>query len=517
VVPFSIAHIVQRYDSSTYLDANKEAVAFNDERITYRELRDRSARLASALVRDGVKHGDRVAILLRNDLAWFDAFFAVAAIGAVFVPVNFLLKPAEIAFQLQDCGAKVLICGADLRENGEHALRESRESPGSPERRRFLVVGDDYAAFRDAAPAEFPDVGEIKPTDIALLQYTSGTTGFPKGATHTVSSVAWMNFTQLSDFGIDTNERYLCMPSLCWAAGLHDFTLAALWAGGSVVLNPSGGLDLHKLFALIEKERITRALFVPTVLKQVVDHPDVGTYDFGSWSSVLSGAEPVPVPVIEKCQRVLPGVMLLQGYGLSEGPAIVSWLRGEDAVRKIGSCGKPVDGCQVRIVDDEDRNVPRGVAGELVVRSPGTMIGYWNRPEANAETLRNGWLHTGDLATMDEEGYLTICGRKKDMYISGGLNVYPAEIEAIILSDAGVFECAVVGVPDDRWGEVGHAVVVARPGMTVDADAMLAAIKAKVATYKVPRSLVLWTEALPRTASGKVRKFAVRDRLTGKA
>ena len=168
------------------------------------------------------------------------------------------------------------------------------------------------------------------------------------------------------------------------------------------------------------------------------------------------------------------------------------------------------------MVDEHDRDVATGVAGELILRSCATMIGYWNRPEANAEVLRGGWLHTGDLATKDEDGYFTICGRKKDMYISGGLNVYPAEIEAVILADAGIAECAVIGIPDEKWGEVGHAVIVARPGASIDVEVMLATIKSQLATYKVPRAISVWTEALPRTASGKVRKFAVRDRLTGK-
>ncbi len=509
MVPFSIAHLVKRFDSPTYLDRDREAVVFEDERLTYQQMRDRSARLASALARDGVKHGDRVAVLLRNDPVWFDAFFAVAALGAVLVPVNFLLKPAEIAFQLKDAGATVLICGADLRASGEQVVAEV------PACRRFLVVGDDYAAFRDAAPAELPEV-DLRPTDVALLQYTSGTTGLPKGATHTVSSVMWMNFHQLVDFGITAADRYLCLSSLCWTSGFHGFTLATLWAGGTVILAPSGGLDIGKLLALVEKERVTRTLFVPTVLKQIVDHPDLATFDFRHWRSVLAGGEPLPVALIERWQRLLPAATLLQGYGLTEGPNIVSWLRGEDAVQKIGSCGKPTTNCEVRIVDDQDRPVEIGVPGELIVRGASTMVGYWNRPEATAETLRNGWLHTGDLATVDVDGYLTICGRKKDMYISGGLNVYPAEVEAVILSDANVAECAVVGIPDERWGEVGHAVVVGRSGASLDANAILAAIKERVATYKVPRSVTVWTEALPRTVSGKVRKFAVRDRLTGK-
>lgn len=521
-VSFSYAHLLRRLDYSTYVERSKEAVVFGEERLTYGQLRDRVARLASALVADGVKPGDRVAVLLRNDLSWFDIFFAVAAVGGVMVPVNFLLKAAEVAFVLKDSGASTLICGADLMATSEQALAEV---PGCT---RLLVVGSaaaaaprparfrSYEQFRDAAEAVFPEV-EIKLTDTTLLQYTSGTTGFPKGAQHTVSSLMWMSHHQVFDFDIRVTERYLCLPSLCWAAGLHDFTLATLWVGGTVVLFPSGGLEISKLLETIAKERINRVLMVPTVLKQVVEHPNLDRYDFSHWQYILCGAEAVPVPVIEKCQKVLPTVSLIQGYGLSEGPTLVAMLRAEDAVRKIGSCGRATSNTEVRIVDDEDRDVKVGETGELIVRSPATMVGYWNRPDANEEVLRNGWLHTGDLASVDDEGYFTIRGRKKDMFISGGLNVYPAEIEAVILASAQVLECAVVGVDDEKWGEVGHAVLVAKPGVTIDVEAIQKTLKDQLASYKLPKRMVVWTEALPRTASGKVRKFVVRDKLLGNA
>lgn len=515
-VSFSYAHLVRRLDHSTYVDRDKEAVVFQDQRISYGQLRDRAARLADALVKAGVRRGDRVAILMKNDPVWFDVIFAVAACGAALVPVNFLLKPAEIAFILNDSGAETLIVGADLVANAEQAL------PEVPGCKRLLVHGAGagtgrfapYAAFRDAGDAVFPDV-EVELGDTSLLQYTSGTTGFPKGAQHTVSSLLWNSYHQVFDFDIRPTDRYLALSAMCWAAGTHDFVLATLWVGGTVVVYPTGGLDVGKLLEYIARERIRRVLLVPTVLKQVVEHPDVGKHDFSAFHYILSGAEPVPVPVIEKCQKVLPTVNLIQGYGLSEGPTLATYLRAEDAVRKIGSCGRASTNCEIRIVDDDDKDVPVGETGELVLRSLGTMVGYWNRPDANAESMRGGWLHTGDLASKDEEGYFTIRGRKKDMFISGGLNVYPAEIEALILANPSVLECAVVGVADAKWGEIGHAVLVAKPNATVDVEAIMATLKEKLATYKLPKGVTVWTEPLPRTASGKVRKFVVRDRIQG--
>jgi fatty-acyl-CoA synthase len=515
-VSFSFAHLLQRLDKSSYVDANKEAVVFEGERVSYGALRDRAARLASALRADGLARGDRVAVLMRNDPAWFDVFFAVSALGGVLVPVNVLLRPAEVAFVLQDSGAATLVCGADLRPTAEQALM------AAPACQRLLVHGAasgrfrSYAAFRDAAPAVFPD-GEVAMSDPALLQYTSGTTGFPKGATHTVSSLLWNSFHQCVDFELRPSERYLCLPSLCWVAGLHDFTLATLWVGGTVILYPSGGLHMGSLLATLASERCNRVLLVATVLKQFVESEDLGAHDLRHLRYILSGAEPVPVPVIERCNRILPEVTLAQGYGLSEGPTLATVLRPEDAVRKIGSCGKPTTNTEARIVDDEGRDLPPGAPGELILRSPATMAGYWNQPEASAEALRGGWLRTGDLATRDDEGYFTICGRKKDMFISGGLNVYPAEVEAVLMGEPGVAECAVVGVPDDRWGEAGRAVLVPKRGATVDLDALRRRLHDRLASYKVPKQIDVWNDPLPRTASGKVRKFMVRDRLMGRA
>ncbi len=523
-VSVGYAHLLRRLGGSSYVAREQEALIFRSARISYGELHDRAAKLADALAKDGFAKGERVAVLLKNDPAWLDVFFAVCALGGVLVPVNYLLRASEIAFVLEDSGARTLVCGDDLAEVASEALAEV------PAVERRLVVADaggepgpgasalagarDLAVFAAGAEPVLPEVA-IDLHDPNLIQYTSGTTGFPKGATHSVSTLMWNSFHQIGDFGVTPAERYLCVPALCWAAGLHDFTLAALWVGGTVVLNPSGNVTIEGLLETFERERVTRVLLVPTILKQLVEFPDLKKADLSALGQVLTGAEPVPVPVIERFQEVLPDVTLIQGYGMSEGPTVATALRPEDALRKVGSCGKPVTNLELRVVDEEDRDVPPGETGEVLTRSPATMVGYWNREDATAETLRGGWLHTGDLGFLDEEGFLTINGRKKDMFISGGLNVYPAEIEAVILRDPAVAEVAVFGVEDPRWGEIGRAVALPKPGRTLDPAALEARCREALASYKVPKSFVLADAPLERTASGKIQKFKVKERYGG--
>ncbi|MBW2104297.1 MAG: AMP-binding protein, partial [Deltaproteobacteria bacterium] len=362
----------------------------------------------------------------------------------------------------------------------------------TPELREIICIGSGEVpsplhAYTTLMQKAKPDPVEeaVASEDLFLLQYTSGTTGFPKGAMHTQGSVAWNSFHQVGDFLVTPQERYLCVPGLCWVAGFHDFTLATLWMGGTVAL----------------------------IVKQVIDFPERSKYTLEHLESVLTGAEPVPVSVIEAFHERIPQTSLLQGYGLSEGPSIATYMKKEDALRKVGSAGKPVTNCELLIVDEAMNRVPPGEKGEIVIRSPATMKGYWNRPEATEEVFRGGWMHTGDLAEYDAEGYIYIRGRKKDMYISGGLNVYPAEIENVILKHPGVQEVAVVGWEDQRWGEVGFAVIVPKERVSVDEEAIKVLCESELAAYKVPKRYLIRDEPLPRTASGKVKKFALKEEL----
>jgi len=510
-------YFLRRFEYGTHVDPEGEAIVFEDERITYAQMTERAYKLANALKSLGLKKGDRVAVLLRNCSEWFDIFFALAGLGAVMVPVNFLLKSKEAEFIVNDSGSVILLVGEELLSLVDLEKREM------PDLREIISIGKatppssvlSYSKLMDESEATPLLDEKVEMDDLFILQYTSGTTGFPKGAMHTHSTLLWNSFHQVGDFNVTENERYLCVPGLCWVAGFHDFTLPALWMGGTVVVMPSGGLDIGHLLDLIETEKINRVLLVPTILKQLVDYPDLTQDRLESLEAVLTGAEPVPVTVIEKFNQLLPESILLQGYGLSEGPTISTYLKKEDAIRKTGSAGKPATNCDLLVVDSSMKRVPPGEKGEIVIRSPATMIGYWNRPEATEEVFEGGWMHTGDLAEYDDEGFIYISGRKKDMYISGGLNVYPAEIENIIIKDTRVAETAVVGIQDEKWGEVGWAIIVPKEGMTIPTEEIEVLCKKDLAGYKMPKKFIVRDEPLPRTASGKIKKFELSQSYSG--
>ncbi|MFO7190628.1 MAG: long-chain fatty acid--CoA ligase [Thermocrispum agreste] len=504
---YTLAEVLRKHRTAGSVNAERIAVTFEGASLTYDELDVRSDRVAAGLRARGFAHGDRVGVLLYNRLEWLELFFAVAKLGGVVVPINYLLKRKEVEFILDDCQARWLVF--------EKALADVAPVDGS---RRIVTIdtsvdgGIDYQELLSADADDAPR-DAAKADDLVLLQYTSGTTGTPKGAMHTHSTVLWNSFHQIVDYEITAKDVYLIVPALCWAAGLHDIALATLWRGGRVVLSPSTGFEPTRLLATVQRERVTATLMVPTVLKRVLAEPTLGDYDTSSLRLIVSGGEPVPVTAIEDAQRKLPNCAVLQVYGMSEFPTMMSYLPAEDAVRKLGSAGRACSAAELRIVDDKGNDVPPGVVGEIICRSPANMIGYYNRPEATKAALAGGWLHTGDLATYDEEGYIFISGRAKDMIISGGLNVYPAEVERVLAQHDDVIEAAVVGKPDDKWGEVGDALVVVRPGATVTEDELLEHMRAELANYKIPKRITLTTEPLPRTTSGKVQKFRVKELL----
>jgi fatty-acyl-CoA synthase len=431
-------------------------------------------------------------------------------LGGVVVPVNYLFKAKEVQFLLEDSGARWMFVEEGLwdsvgpiRPDSSRAVTCVTLDAAVP----ATLAYEDLVAAGSAAGVD----RTVNPAQPFLLQYTSGTTGFPKGATHTHDTVLWNALAQVADFAITRRDVYLCIPALCWAAGLHDVTLPALWVGGTVVLHPSRRFDAGEVWRTVERHRVTISLFVPSVLRIALAYP-LEDHDLTSLRMVASGGEPVPVPAIEEFQRRLPTCDLIQGYGMSEFPAIMSFLDGEHAVAKRGSAGRATRITELRIVDADGCDVPPGEHGEIVVRSPATMTGYWGRPDATAAVMTDGWFHTGDRGYLDDDGFLYIAGRSKDMIISGGLNVYPAEIERVIERHPAVAEVAVVGVPDDRYGEVGEAHVVVRDGAGVNEADLDAVARAELANYKVPRRWVLRSEPLPRTASGKVQKHVLRAR-----
>lgn len=505
---YTVAELLRKTRTTMPQNPDGIAVVAEDRTISYAELDARTDRLAAALRTDGFVHGERVGMLMRNRVEWLELFFAVGKLGGVVVPLNHLLRPVEIAEILDDCGATWVVFDPEFEATAAHVTGGRRllgSIPGStdvPHLAQLVEAGSPRSA---GAPGP-----SAAAEDLLLLQYTSGTTGRPKGAMHTHSTVLWNSYHQIPDYGLTSADTWLVVPALCWAAGLHDLTLAALWAGGKVVLGPTGGFEPAHLLKTIEAERVTATLLVPTVLKRVLAEPEFDAHDLSSMRLIISGGEPVPVSSMEDMQHRLPQCAVRQAYGMSEFPTLMLCLDPADAAQRQGSTGKANSIAEIRIVDAEGLDTEPGAVGEVICRSPATMRGYWNNPEATAAALVDGWLHTGDLATVDEAGFVYISGRSKDMIITGGLNVYPAEVERALAEHPAVIEAAVIGLPDPDWGEIGAATVVLASADAISEAELVEHLRDRLAKFKMPRRYTLSTEPLPRTTSGKVQKFKLR-------
>jgi fatty-acyl-CoA synthase len=483
------------------------AVADADRRLDWTAFAERVGRVAGWLRDAGVGRGDRVAFLLRNRTSALEIVLGAARIGAVTLPVNLRLSAREIAYQLDDCRPAVLFHEADLADTVHAAEGAASHRP----RRRVAVTGtdDDYEAA--LAAAEAPSSAEpVSPEDAAILMYTSGTTGAPKGALLPHRKALYNALNAVLDFGIRSDDRVLVVAPLFHSLGLQILSLPVVYAGGALLLQPH--FDPDAVWDAVARERITYFGGVPAMHQRLGDvlaarDADV---DRSSLRFVFTAGSAVSTELVRDFER--RGIRLVQGYGQTETSTLCC-LRSEDALRKAGSVGRPVFHAELRIVTQESRrgtpdtwrDAAPGQPGEIVVRGPITMLGYWEKPEATAETLIDGWVCTGDLAQRDEEGFVTLVGRSRDMIISGGENVYPAEVEAVYREHPSIREIAVVGVPDPRWGEVGRAHVLLEPGHALDRDALDAWARERLAAFKIPRHYVVEKE-LPRTASGKVRK-----------
>lgn len=482
------------------------------QRTCYAELDARANRMANALAAQGVQPADRVALLMMNGIEYLESYFAIAKLGAVMVPLNWRLVPGELAFILCDSGAGVLLYDADF-DAPVAALREL-ETP----LRLFVRSGEgaapadtlEYEALREAAPARAPGC-PAGADDPLFIMYTSGTTGLPKGAVHThgtmIAASTTINLTSDQRYG----DRYLQMLPLFHVGALTPAT-AGVHRGVTLVLMRA--FDPKRVFPLIAEERVTTGLAVPSMLNFMLAAGDPGAHDHSSLRWLMSGAAPVPPALIERYAEL--GIEIHQVYGLTEscGPACL--ISPEEALAKVGSTGPAFFHTDVRVVDEQGADVEPGTVGEVIVRGAHVMKGYWNRPEATAETIRDGWLYTGDLATVDKDGFVYIQDRKKDMIISGGENVYPAEIEAVLARHPDVLEVAVIGMPSPRWGESPAAVVVPKPGASPRPEELIDFCNGKLARYKVPRVIELLPE-IPRNPTGKVLKRLLRERFPGPA
>jgi fatty-acyl-CoA synthase len=485
------------------------AVADAARRLDWAAFETRVARVAGWLRAAGVGRGDRVAFLLQNRTAALEIVLGAARLGAITLPVNLRLSAREIAYQLDDCRPAVLFHEADLDEAVSLAAGQCRHAPA------LRVALDDGGACRyesevqAAAPvhASVP----VDPDDPAILMYTSGTTGSPKGALLPHRKALYNSLNAVLDFGIRSDDRVLVVAPLFHSLGLQILSLPVLYAGASLVLQPR--FDPDAVWGAVASDRITYFGGVPAMhqrLRDALAARGRDALDLSSLRFVFTAGSAVSIELIRDFER--RGILLVQGFGQTETSTLCC-LRARDAVRKAGSVGRPVFHAELRIVTLASRPGPPetwrdaapGETGEIVVRGPITMLGYWEKPEATAETLIEGWLCTGDLGQFDDEGFVTLVGRSRDMIISGGENVYPAEVEAVFREHPSIREIAVVGVPDARWGEIGRAHVLLEEGSSLDREALDAWARERLAVFKIPKAYVVEQE-LPRTASGKIRK-----------
>lgn len=482
-----------------------EAVALvaGDRRITYRDLAERVRRLATVLTRLGVRHGDRVAYLGPNSPALVETLFAAGAIGAVFVPLNTRLAAPELGFMLEDSASSVLIWDGAL----EAVVTEVRFPPTLTHR---LVVGgtdttgdEDYATVLAAAEPEPRDV-RVDLDDVAIVLYTSGTTGRPKGAMLSHGNIAWNTYNVLVDVDVRSDEVALVTAPLFHVAALNELFLPTFLKGGTNVL--AGAFHPDGVFDLIARHGVTWIFGVPAMFFAMARSAHWATSDLGSLRIVMCGGAPVPLELIKLYQE--HGLTFVQGYGMTEtGPGAL-FLRAEESEARAGSAGTPCFFNDVRIVDGNGATPQSGQAGEVLVQGPSVMRGYWNRDEATAAAFDGDWFRSGDAAYQDADGYFHVVDRIKDVIISGGENVYPAEVERVLYEHPAVVDCAVIGVDDARWGQVGRALIVSGDA-SLDGETMRTFLLSRLAKYKIPATVRIVDE-LPRNASGKVLRHELR-------
>ncbi|MCG8590841.1 MAG: fatty acid--CoA ligase [Proteobacteria bacterium] len=491
------------------LAPEREALWHAGRSITYAELDRRASQVANALLAAGVQPGDRVCVLDKGHDEFIEVMFGIAKAGGVYTPVNWRLAPPEIAYVVNDAEAKVLFVGEAF-----HPAVAAIESELA--KVRVIVrwgegsnTWSTYADFVGEASASDPRCDTAE-DETAWQLYTSGTTGHPKGAELTHANLVEVtNVIAMGIGGVRPGDSGLvCMP--LYHIGGSGWALALFAAGARLVVTREA--DPTEILRLIPEEQVHHTFFVPALMNFLLQHPDCAQADFSSLETILYGASPIPEELLVRSLETFQ-CRLVQAYGLTETTGAVVLLPHEDHVPgspRLRSCGLPVFGSEIRILAGDGRPCPPGTVGEICMSGPTIMKGYWNRPEATAESIRDGWFHSGDAGYLDDEGYLYIHDRVKDMIVSGGENVYPAEVESVLFSHPDVADVAVIGVPDERWGEAVKAVVVLAPGASVDAQQLVDYCQGKIAGYKRPRSID-FIDALPRNPTGKILKRELRE------
>ncbi len=495
------------------LTANKfperTAILFENKRYTYQEFNERVNRFSQALLQRGLRKGEKVAVLLFNSNHFVEAYFATAKVGGIFTPINFRFAPEEVQYIVNHSDARLFLFGEEflgLVEGIRSSLREVEVfiSVGGQRVKKAL----DYETLLRKSKKEEPPA-KVFERDVCQLMYTSGTTGRPKGALITHGNILWNLVNAIVGREEREGEVSLVVGPLYHTAALNNhFSIRVALAGTSILVK---NFEPKRVMEIIEKEKVNVVSGAPAMFNLLLTLPDIERYDTRSITKCTTGSSILPHETKERLLKLFPNVEgIYDVYGCTEASPNIAILKARDSLRKRECVGPPVPFSEVRIVDEKDRDVSAGGIGELICRGPNIMKGYYKDRKATLEALRGGWLHTGDLAKMDDEGFVYIVDRKKDMIVSGGENIYPREIEEVLYRHPKIQDVAVIGVPDPMWGESVKTFVVLKKGQGMREEEVVEYCKKHLASYKKPKS-VEFVESLPRNPSGKVLKTVLRD------
>lgn len=486
----------------------KRAVVVEDQSCTFAQLYQRSQMLASGLWKLGLRKGDKVALLMFNRMEFPEVYFGVLRSGGILVSLNGRLKGRELAYMIQHSEARFLIFEEIFWPEIE------KIQPQIPQVKDFIIVGGSIppglVSYQEIMVAShfFTPETEVGDEDEACILYTSGTTGIPKGAVVTHKNIFTNAINHIVDWDVRFDDVELYPIPLFHAGGLAALPRTAV-VGNTLVLMKS--FDPERFMEIIAREKATRTGLVPTMCAFILGLAHLDCHQARSLRLLVIGASLLPIEIKKKMMELFPWAGIYETYGQTEATSSIACLKPHDALRKPASIGKAFFLNEIRLMDDEDREVCEGEVGEIVVRGPNMMKGYYKDPQATAEALKGGWLHTGDLARQDEEGYLYLVDRKKDMIVSGGINIYPREIEEVLYAHPKILEAAVIGVADPIWGEAVKAVVVLKAGEKMDAQEVIDFCREKLVSFKKPRS-VDFVSSLPKNPSGKILKSELRQK-----
>jgi acyl-CoA synthetase (AMP-forming)/AMP-acid ligase II len=487
---------------------DKPLGVFGDDTVTYAGMVDRAAAVAGGLQARGVGAGDVVALLSYNSTDFLTTIFAANHLGAVAMPINWRLAAAEVRYILEHSQARALVCDGELLELANEATTGLGGDLARISISAEVAAGWDRFAELQSSSTR-PPRAEVAGDDLHRLMYTSGTTGRPKGVMITHANLAWKNYAHITELGVTADDVGLACGPLYHVGALDLITTTMIAMGATTIIHRS--FDAAAVVDEMERSRVTCVWAAPAMVRAILDVPGIDERDLSSVRLVIAGGEKMPIPFIERLRRTFPSAWFADAYGLTETVSGDTFLDRESTVTKLGSAGRACPYLELEVWDEAGAPVPTGARGEIVLRGPKVFKGYWRDPDATAAAFAGGWFHTGDIGVVDEDGYVYIVDRLKDMILSGGENIAGSEVERVLYEHEAVAEVAVVGRPDERWGEVPIAFVVLRPGAAVTPQELTAHCGQQLARFKVPKDVV-FVEALPRNPSGKILKRELRGR-----